>query len=137
MQSVLLSLYAGLPVFLSHFSVTILVFIAAIGIYTLITPHKEFALIKKGNIAAAISFGGALLGLAIPLAFCLAGSVNIYDIIIWGAFILLIQLATYFVIDKIVGGVSKNIEKENVAPILFLVTARISVAIINAAAISG
>ena len=137
MESVVQSLLAGFPILITHFLTTLLVFIAASLIYILITPHQEFKLIKDGNKSAALSIGGALLGLSIPLAVCLAGSVNTYDIVIWGSVTLGIQLTVYFIIDLLVRGISVSIQNDNLAPTIFLVSAKLSIALLNAAAIAG
>ena len=136
-ETLLQGIGSGLPVLLAHFFVTLCVFGAAILIYIFITPHKEIALIKQSNIAAALSLSGAVLGLAIPLAFCLAGSVNIMDIILWGTVILLIQLFTYWVIDRIMfRHYSKRIENGETAAAIFFLSVKLSVGIISAAAIA-
>lgn len=67
--------------------------------YIKITPHKEFELIKAGNKSAALSLGGALVSLSISLAFCLSGSVSVFDVMIWGAVILTLQIAVFFMVD--------------------------------------
>ena len=45
-------------------------------IYVLITPWREFALIRAGNSAAATALVGALLGFCLPLANTIAHSVE-------------------------------------------------------------
>jgi hypothetical protein len=72
---VLQSLISGFPVLLLHFMVTAGMLVTGVLVYTAITPHHEFELVRAGNPAAAISLSGAILGLGIPLAFCLAASV--------------------------------------------------------------
>jgi putative membrane protein len=37
-------------------------------LYTRITPHKEFVLIREGNLAAAVALGGSLIGFALPVS---------------------------------------------------------------------
>ena len=44
-----------------------------LAIYVRITPYREFALIRAGNVAAAASLSGALLGFVIPLASAMRG----------------------------------------------------------------
>ena len=99
MDAAIQSFLAGIPFLLSHFGVTVLMLVIGVFIYMWITSHDERALIREGNTAAAISLAGAILGLAIPLAFCMASSVNVYDIVIWGIVTLVIQLATFWIID--------------------------------------
>ena len=64
---VIQSLLAGLPILLLHLGSATLVWLAALALYLWITPHDEFALIRAGNESAAISLGGAAIGLAVPL----------------------------------------------------------------------
>jgi len=67
----------------------------------------------------------------------LASSISIYDIFIWGAVILLLQLVTFFIIDFLVKDLSDRITKGELAPTILLSTVKLSVAAINAAAIAG
>ena len=65
---------AGFPLALLHAGVTMLILVAGAALYALITPHREIQLIREGNAAAAVSFGGMLVALGIPLAVSLASS---------------------------------------------------------------
>ena len=131
------SFLAGIPFLLSHFGITVLMLVIGVFIYMWITSHDERALIREGNTAAAISLAGAILGLAIPLAFCMASSVNVYDIVIWGIVTLVIQLATFWIIDIWLRDLSKRIEEGQVGTAILLVSVKLAVASINAAAVSG
>ena len=71
---------AGLPDFLLYFVVALLLLAAFVAIYVRVTPYREFVLIRGGNIAAAISLTGALIGFVLPLASAIAHSVNPVDI---------------------------------------------------------
>ena len=137
MDAAIQSFLAGIPFLLSHFGVTILMLVIGVFIYMWITSHDERALIREGNTAAAISLAGAILGLAIPLAFCMASSVNVYDIVIWGMVTLVIQLATFWIIDVWLKDLSKRIEEGQVGTAILLVSVKLAVASINAAAVSG
>ena len=137
MDAAIQSFLAGIPFLLSHFGVTALMLVIGVFIYMWITSHDERALIREGNTAAAISLAGAILGLAIPLAFCMASSVNVYDIVIWGIVTLVIQLATFWIIDIWLRDLSKRIEEGQVGTSILLVSVKLAVASINAAAVSG
>ena len=137
MDAAIQSFLAGIPFLLSHFGVTVLMLVIVVFIYMWITSHDERALIREGNTAAAISLAGAILGLAIPLAFCMASSVNVYDIVIWGIVTLVIQLATFWIIDIWLRDLSKRIEEGQVGTAILLVSVKLAVASINAAAVSG
>ena len=111
--------------------------VGGVVLYTLTTPHKDFALVKDGNLAAAISLSGAILGLAIPLAFCMASSVSVAEIIIWGILAVAIQIVVFRLSDLLLKDLSARIEKEELAPSILLAGIKLSVGAINAAAISG
>lgn len=137
MDPILQSLLNGFPTLLLHFSVTLAMLGIGIWIYQLITPWNEMELIRAGNTAAATSFSGAIIGLAIPLAFCMATSVSILDIIIWGVIALIIQLITFRLVDILLKGLPKRIEDGEIGAAILVVGVKLAVAMINAAAIAG
>ena len=53
------------------------------AVYLRITPADELKLIKNGNLACALSFGGALVGFCLPLASSIAHSVGLLDFVLW------------------------------------------------------
>ena len=137
MEAAIQSFLAGIPFLLSHFGVTVLMLVVGVFVYMWITSHDERALIREGNTAAAVSLAGAVLGLAIPLAFCMASSVNIFDIVIWGVVTLVIQLATFMIIDIWLRDLSKRIEEGQIGTAILLASVKLAVASLNAAAVSG
>ncbi|WOK35854.1 DUF350 domain-containing protein [Sphingomonas sp. C3-2] len=137
MEPVLQSLVSGLPILLLHLGVALSVFLLALFAYLWLTPHKEMALIREGNQAASISLGGAAIGLAIPLAYCLQSSINIWDLVVWGAVTLLIQIIAFRGVDLILHDLPKRIEHDERSAAIFLATVKIAVAMLNAAAVSG
>lgn len=134
---VIQSLFAGLPIFMLHLGSATLAWAAAMALYMWITPHREFALIRDGNMAAAVSLGGAAIGLALPLAFCLAASVNVWDVLIWGSVTLILQLIAFRVVDLLIGNLSKRIEENEIAAATFLAMTKIALASLTAAAVAG
>ena len=137
MDAVLQSFLAGSPVLLLHFFVTVAMLAAGVAVYILITPHKDLALVKEGNVAAAISLSGAVLGLAIPLAMSMSVSVNVADIAIWGLLTLVMQLVAFRLTDLILKDLPARIESGEVAAALVLSAIKLAVAVITAAAVSG
>ena len=133
----LAELYERVPYFLLHFLVTVAMLVVGVLIYMRITPHPEVRLIRDGNTAAAISLSGAILGIALPLAFCMSASFTIYEILIWGAVAVAIQLIVFLAADLIFKDLSKRIENGEIAPALVLAATKLSIAAINAAAIAG
>lgn len=137
MDAVLQSFLVGFPVLLMHFVVTIAMLAVGVTIYIWITPHKDVALVRAGNVAAAISLSGAILGLAIPLAMSMSVSVNVADIVIWGLLTLVIQLIVFRLADLILRDLSARIEAGEIAAALLLSAIKLAVAVITAAAVSG
>lgn len=125
---------SGFPVFLAHTGVTVLILFLGAVIYVLLTPHKEIALIREGNTAAAVSLGGVLLGLAIPLAASLRASTNLIEIGLWGAVTVVVQLLVFRLIDMLLRGLPKRIQDGEMSAAALLVGAKIATALIVAAA---
>lgn len=127
----------GFPLFLAHVGVTVLILTAAAGLYILLTPHKEIALIRQGNTAAAVSLGGVLLGLSLPLAVSLRSSANLIDIGLWGAATVVVQLLVFRLVDIILHGLPRRIQEGEMAAAALLVGAKLSTAVIVSAAVAG
>lgn len=137
MNEAMLALWAGLPVFLVHSATSLLILFVGVGVYIKLTKHDELALIRAGNVAASLSLGGAIVGLALPLAFSLAASVSLWDLLIWGVVALLLQLIAFRMADLFLKDISTRIEAGDMAAATFLVSVKLGTAFINAAAISG
>ena len=136
-DAVLQSFLSGFPYFLLHFLVTCLLLAAGVSIYIWITPHREVDLIRKGNTAAAVSLSGAILGIALPLALSLSASYSVYEVVIWGAVAVAVQLVVFKAIDLVFKDLSRRIENGEIAPALALAATKLAVAAINAAAMAG
>ncbi|CAN5837973.1 DUF350 domain-containing protein [soil metagenome] len=81
-------------------------------IYTLITPWREFALIRDGNSAAATALVGALLGFCLPLANTIAHSVSLVDLVLWALVALAVQLVVHVVMRLVLPGLKQAIEAD-------------------------
>lgn len=125
---------AGFPVFLAHAGVTVIILFAAAALYVLLTPHKEITLIREGNTAAAVSLGGVLLGLAIPLSASLKASTNVIEIGLWGAVTVVVQLLIFRLVDMTLRGLPRRIQDGEMSAAALLVGAKIATALIIAAA---
>jgi putative membrane protein len=137
MEAVLQSFLAGAPVLILHFALTLAMLGLGATLYVMITPYHELQLIRDGNVAAAISLGGVLLGMAIPLAFAMAASVNTIDILIFGALTLVLQLACYRIADFLIRDLPRRIVDGEISAAILLASIKLSVGAINAAAVGG
>ena len=127
----------GFPLTLLHAGVTVSLLFAAAAAYVMLTPHKEITLIREGNTAAAVSLGGVLVGLAIPLAVSLKASTTLIELALWGVAITLVQLLVFRLVDILLRGLPKRIQEGEMAAAAMLVGAKIATALILAAAVSG
>ncbi|MEC8136147.1 MAG: DUF350 domain-containing protein [Pseudomonadota bacterium] len=137
MEAVLESFVTGLPVLLLHYLVTLTMLAIGVTIYIWMTPYKELSLIRGGNVAAAISLGSASISLAMPLAFSMAVSVGVWDIVVWGLVTLVIVLVVYRLIDFLMNDLPHRIEAGELGPAILLAAVKLGVSIITAAAVSG
>jgi len=71
--------------YLQYMFASVLMLLIFGTVYLKITPVRELKLIKNGNLACALSFGGALVGFCLPLASSIAHSVSLPDFVLWGA----------------------------------------------------
>lgn len=113
--------------------VAALMLLAAVTLYVLLTPWKEFALVRNQNTSAGIALAGAVVGLSIPIAAALATSMSLYDVVIWGVVALLLQLIVYRVVDVLLGDIPKRIEADEVGAAILLAGAKLATAFILAA----
>ena len=123
----------GVDDFLLYFAASLALVALFVFIYTRITPHKEFTLIREGNVAAAASLSGAILGFVIPLAYSVAQSVNIADMALWGLIALVIQLLVFFAVTRIIPTLVRDIPEGKIAPGILLGALSLAAGILNAA----
>jgi putative membrane protein len=123
-----------LPHFLAYFGAALALAAAFLALYVLITPHREFELIRKGNVAAAVQLTGTFLGFCVPVALVIGHSVDIPDMLLWGAVAALVQLAVFFVISRLLfRSISDRITDGCAASGIFVGGAGLGVGILQAA----
>jgi len=133
MTATLEAFQQGFPAFLLMTGTAGILLLLASSIYVLLTPWKELALLKNGNAAAGLALAGAIVGLAIPIASCLASSLSLLDLVLWGTVALLLQLLTYRVIDMILKDIPQRIQNDEAGAAIVLIASKIAVALILAA----
>jgi len=127
----------GFPITLLHVAVALVILTVGAALYALLTPYREIQLIREGNPAAALSFGGVLVGLALPLAFALAASTSVLEIGLWGGTSVILQLALFWLTDLVLVGLPQRIKEGEVAAAALLVAAKLAVAMLLAAAVTA
>jgi putative membrane protein len=136
-SAILAALGTGLPVLIGHIFAVLLLLAAGVTAYLRLTPYDEMALARDGNAAGGLSFAGAAVALAIPLAATLATSAVLIDILLWGVVALILQLLAYVFAARLIPGLAQRIREGNVATATMLVGVQLAVALVNAAAMAG
>lgn len=125
-----------LPAFVAYLALGVFYFVAFVVTYIWITPQREMALIREGNLSAAISLGGAAIGFVQPLASAIAHSVSLVDLALWGLVAWVIQLLTHFVLRLVVRDLRARIEADVRSVALFVAIVAACVGTLNAAAMT-
>jgi len=136
MEAIIQSIINGVPVLALHLVTSFAMLIAGMGVYMWMTPYEDIRLVREGNTAAAVALGGAFLGLAIPLAGSLAGSVTSLDILLWGVITVVVQLICFKVVDLVLRGLPKRIAAGEMAAAIFLAFVKVSAGAIVATAVT-
>jgi putative membrane protein len=123
----------GIDEFLIYLVASLALLALAIAVYIWITPYRELALIRRGNVAAAASLSGTILGFAIPLAHAVAQSVNLAEMALWGVIALAVQLLVFFVVTRLIPDIARDIPDGKIAPGILLGALSLATGILNAA----
>lgn len=108
-------------------------------LYAIVTPYDDYKLIfEENNTTAALSFGGAVIGVSIPLYSALVSSVSYFDFLIWGSVAIIIQLIFAFIVTRLKGKFSleAKIEKDVVAVGILMAFLSVCIGLLNAGAMS-
>ena len=124
---------SGLPAFALYLVASLALLALFILIYIWITPYRELALIREGNVAAAASLSGTIVGFTIPLAHAIAQSVNLVDMAIWGLIALVVQLLVFFSVARMLPGIARDIPAGKLAPGMLLGSLSLATGLLNAA----
>ncbi|MEA1832998.1 DUF350 domain-containing protein [Methylobacterium durans] len=127
---------SGLPAFLAYFAAALGLVGLYLAFYLTATPHREIALIRADNNAAAIALGASLIGYALPLSMAIYNAQTLLDCIIWGLVALVVQILIYWLVRLLVPDLSARIARGEVAGAILLAAASIAGGLIDAAAMT-
>jgi putative membrane protein len=105
-------------------------------IYCWATPFDEMTLIRQGNVAAALTLGGAMIGFSMTVASGLEHTDHLTSFLGWSAAAAAIQLLTYVLVSRLLHMSKQQIEGNNVAFGLLLASISIAVGAVSAGALS-
>lgn len=119
--------------FVIYILVATLLFALFQFVYTRMTPHQEFKLIRANNTAAAIALGGALIGFALPAGNIITNSVSVLDVVVWVLIAAVVQLMGFIATSLVVKNLSTRIINGEHAAALYTASVAVSVGLLNAA----
>ena len=121
------------------FLTAIAVLVVFLYLYAKVTPYDDYKLIfDENNLAASIGFGGAILGLSIPLYSALISSTSYIDFIVWAIVAMFVQLVFAYTVTRKKGKLSfeKHIENGDIAVGTLMAFLSISIGLLNAGSMS-
>lgn len=128
--------FAGFDDFLVYLAVSLAFLGLFVAIYIRLTPYRELALIREGNMAASFSLSGTLLGFIVPLSATVRYSVSLVDMALWAALALVVQLCAYVAVKLIIPTLARDIQDGKGAQGFFLGSVSLGVGLLNAACMS-
>jgi len=126
----------SLPEFVIWFITALVLLAVFLAVYASITRHDEWALLKAGNTAAAVSLMGATLGFALPLASVIAHAADFIDLLVWAVVAMIVQLLSYFLVYVVRHDVSAAIARGEMASAVLVGGGGVVLGVINAACLT-
>ncbi len=127
---------SGLPAFLIYFCLAAVLIVAYVYIYTWLTQHDEFELIRNNVPGAAIALGLSVIGFALPLTSAISHANDAVDCTIWGIIALIVQIGAFYAARIPIPDLSQRIANGEIAPAIWLGLASIIAGLINAASMA-
>jgi putative membrane protein len=129
----------SLIAFLQFFGTAVFLVGIFLYLYAVVTPYDDYKLIfEENNKAAALGFGGAIIGVSIPLYSALVSSVSFIDFVVWGIIAIVIQLLFALIITRSKGKYSFASKiSEDIVPVgMLMAFLSISIGLLNAGSMS-
>lgn len=104
--------------------------------YVRSTPHDELAQIRKGNTAAAVGLGGALIGYGIVLSRAISYSDGVPETVLWGFIGLIVQVGGHMVLNRFRPRLYEAIEEGDMAAGVIKAAVAITLGLLSAASMT-
>ena len=124
---------AGFDEFLIYAGLAIAFIYLYMIVYLWLTPYNELKLIKNGNVAAAISLSGSVLGFTFPLAAAIFQAVHPWDMMLWAVIAAVVQLLVFVAVRYSLLNVVRRIPDGQIATGIVLAAISVSAGLLNAA----
>ena len=134
METIVISL-SGLANFGMYFGSALLFLMAFKFLYALVTPHIEWYLIKdQQNTAAAVAFGGAIIGFCIAISSAISNSDTFTDYMVWSVIALIAQLLAFAILRfTFMPKIAERLENAELSAGVILASVSVGVGLLNAA----
>ena len=129
---------SGLGNFALYFLVSIILLFVFKVIYAFVTPHDEWKLVKEEhNLAAAVGFGGAIIGFSLALAGAVTNSESLVDFVVWGVVAIIAQSLAFMLLRfTFMPKIAERINDNQVSAGAILAAVSVAVGVLNAACMS-
>jgi len=127
----------GVGPFFVYFALALVLEFFFVLAYTAITPYREIALIRAGNVAAATTLTGSLIGFSLPLAKSVAQSSSIVDMLLWSVLGFIAQLLAYAAVRVALPHLVKDVQEGKQASAVLLAGVAVAIGLVNAAAMTA
>ena len=126
---------SGLANFGIYFGSALLFLLAFKFLYAFVTPHNEWSLIKdQKNSAAAVAFGGAIIGFCIAISGAISNSETFTDYVVWSVIALVAQLLAFAILRfTFMPKIAERIENAELSAGVILASVSVGVGLLNAA----
>lgn len=119
--------------YLLYFGSTIAMLLIAGFVYVRFTPSDEITLIRRGNVAAAVALGGAMMGYACVVHSATAHGSTVLETAMWSAIALAIQIIAVELLRLVIRDDWKaQIESGDIAHGIALGAFSLAIGVINA-----
>ena len=133
----LVEVLRALPNFVRYVVVGFALAALFLWIYDLVTPWREYALIRAGNTAAAVALVGSLLGFSLPLANTIRQLADLTDVVLWSLVALVVQIVVHIALRFIFPDLRRAIEANETSAGIVAGGFSVCFGLINAACLSG
>jgi putative membrane protein len=123
-------------IFLLYFGTSVVLLVAFLAAYTLVTHIHEWQLIRSGNTAVSVALSGAMIGFALPLASAIVHTQSLTDCIITAAIALVVQLLCFAAMRLLRRDARAALAQGDMAEGVFLASTSIVLGILSAACLS-
>lgn len=129
---------AGLGNFAVYFALSIVLLFIFKVVYAFVTPHDEWKLVKEEqSLAAAVGFGGAIIGFSLALAGAVTNSESLVDFVVWGVVAIIAQSLAFVLLRfTFMPKIAERINDNEVSAGAILAAVSVAVGLLNAACMS-